>query len=87
MNQGNYLKELSTFIRSRFEVADDDPDFDMDVHLFDYGYIDSFGAVELTTFVEENFCIKITDTDLVVQSLNSINEIVDFVVKRKAGEI
>ena len=59
----------------------------MDVHLFDYGYIDSFGAVELTSFVENKFSIKISNSDLVIHPLNTINEIAEFVFKRRGGEI
>ena len=35
------LQALDAFVRSKFDVAADDPDFTNDVHLFDYGYLDS----------------------------------------------
>ena len=78
---------LERFIRLQFDVKPDDPDFSKHVHLFDYGYIDSFGAVELTSFVERTFDIKINDSDLIVHPLNTIDEIISFVIKSKAGEI
>jgi D-alanine--poly(phosphoribitol) ligase subunit 2 len=87
MDQEAVAKELETFIRAKYEVRDDDRDFDRDVHLFDYGYVDSFGAVALTSFVETTFGIKITDADLVIRPLNTINEISGFVVKRRKGEV
>lgn len=80
-------KVLESFIRERFEVPEDDPDFDREVHLFDYGYVDSFGAVELTRFVEETFGIQVKDSDFLVYPLNTITEIADFALKRKLGEI
>ena len=40
-------QELDGFIRSKFNVAGDDPNFGNDVHLFDHGYLDSFSAQEL----------------------------------------
>ena len=46
------VDQLRSFIQERFEVPETDPDFSNDVHLFDYGYVDSFGAVELNSFVE-----------------------------------
>jgi len=79
--------DLRVFVRDRFKVPDDDPDFNDDVHLFDYGYIDSFGAVELTAFVEKAFGAKITERDLVAFPLNTIREIATFVSRRNAGEI
>ncbi|HZQ47442.1 MAG TPA: acyl carrier protein [Verrucomicrobiae bacterium] len=79
--------ELRTFIRQKFKIPENDADFSDDVHLFDYGYIDSFGAVDLTTFVDSAFSTKITDSDLVAFPLNTIREIATFVSKRKNGTI
>jgi len=79
--------ELRAFIKSHFKVPDSDRDFTDEVHLFDYGYIDSFGAVELTSFLEQAFSVKVTESDLITFPLNSIREISTFVVKRKAGEL
>ena len=87
MEEAAVAEQLEAFIRERYDVSSDDPDFDRDVHLFDYGYIDSFGAVELNTFVEETFGIKVSDTDLMVHSLNTINEIATFITKRQASEV
>ena len=81
------VAELRTFIRANFKVPDSDRDFTDEVHLFDYGYIDSFGAVELTSFLEQAFSVKVTDSDLITFPLNSISEISTFIVKRKAGEL
>ena len=81
------VEELRTFIKTNFKVPDSDRDFNDEVHLFDYGYIDSFGALELTSFLEEAFSVKVTDSDLIAFPLNSIHEISTFVVKRKAGEL
>lgn len=87
MDPTKIAEELDAFIRSHYGIADDDTDFGPDVHLFDYGYVDSFGAVELTTFVESNFGIEISNTDLVVHPLNSIREISQFVVDRQEGKL
>ncbi len=87
MEINEIMTELRTFIRQQFKVPDNDPDFNDDVHLFDYGYIDSFGAVELTTFVKASLGTGITDSDLVAFPLNTIREIATFVSKRGKGEI
>jgi acyl carrier protein len=79
--------DLRAFIKAHFKVPDSDPDFNDEVHLFDYGYIDSFGAVELTSFLEQAFSVKVTESDLITFPLNSICELSTFVVKRKAGEL
>ena len=75
------------FIQNRFNVPREDADFNDDVHLFDYGYVDSFGAVDLNTYVQETFAIKVNQSDLIAFPLNTIQEIASFVAKRQAGEI
>jgi methoxymalonate biosynthesis acyl carrier protein len=77
---------IDEYIRRRFSVPADDADFNRDVHLFDYGYVDSFGAVDLTMFVESEFSVKISNEDMVVCPLTTINEIATFVDGRRRGE-
>ena len=79
------LTQLDGFVRSTFGVAADDPDFGPEVHLFDYGYLDSFGAQKLITHIESTYKIKISDDDLVKFPLNTLTEISRFVVDRQAG--
>lgn len=79
------LQALDAFVRSKFDVAADDPDFTNDVHLFDYGYLDSFGAQQLITHLESTYGIKISDNDLVKYPLNTLTEISKFVVDRQRG--
>lgn len=79
------LSEIDAFLRSKCEIADDDPDFGSDVHLFDYGYLDSFGAQELIEHIESTYKITIGNDDLVKYPLNTLNEISSFVVDRQTG--
>ena len=87
MTEDDAMKELRSFIRERFTIPENDVNFSDDVHLFDYGYVDSFGAVALIAFVEQNFSIKMKQTDLVAFPMNTIREISSFATKRKAGEL
>ena len=79
--------QIEAFIRDRFSVKQNDPDFNADVHIFDHGYVDSFGAVELTTFVEATFDVSISNSDLMLYSMNTVNQIASFVTRRKLKEI
>ena len=67
-------KTISDFITDKFEIGDD-PDFNNDVHLFNEGFVDSFGAVEIVAFVEDTFNIKITQKDITLYPMNTVNEI------------
>ena len=79
--------ELRDHIRQQYRVAPDDPDFSDEVHLYDYGYIDSFGAVQLIAFLESRFSVKFTDSDLAGVPLRTVQEFASFIVRRKNGEI
>jgi acyl carrier protein len=87
MESNEIIPLLRQFIRAQFKVPETDADFDDNVHLFDYGYVDSFGAVTLTSWVENTFGIRIKDTDMIAFPLNTVHEIASFVVRRRNGEI
>lgn len=72
---------LNEFIRDKFEIGDD-PDFTNDVHMFNEGFVDSFGAVEIIHFVEETYNIKITQRDITLYPMNTVNEIAAVVEKK-----
>lgn len=72
---------LNEFIREKFEIGDD-PYFTNDVHMFNEGFVDSFGAVEIIHFVEETYGIQITQRDITLFPMNTVNEIAK-VVKKK----
>jgi len=74
---------ISKFIKEKFEIGDD-PDFNNDVHMFNEGFVDSFGAVEIIHFIEETFNIEITQKDITLYPMNTVNEIAE-VVESKIG--
>ena len=80
-------RNLRAYIVQRFAVPSDDAEFTEDVHLFDYGYVDSFGAVELVEFVQDRFGVAVSQSDLMVYPMNTISEIATFVSLRQRGEL
>ena len=72
---------LRDYIRNEFEIGDD-PDFTDDVHLFDEVFVDSFNSVEIIHFVEETFEIKITQRDITLYPMNTINEIAEVISEK-----
>ncbi len=67
-------EKIFEFIREHFDIGDD-PDYTPDVHLFDEGFVDSLGAVEIIAFVEQEFDIKITQKDITLYPMNTVEEI------------
>ena len=68
------VTKIFEFVREHFDIGDD-PDYTPDVHLFDEGFVDSLGAVEIIAFVEEEFGIKITQKDITLYPMNTVEEI------------
>jgi len=48
--------------------------------------IDSTGVLELVGFLEEDFGIRIQDDELVPENLDTIDDIVQFVTRKRAAE-
>ena len=69
-------------IRRMGNISADDDEFNRDTHIFDYGYVDSFGAAELVTFTEQTFGISISDEDLAHRPLNTVNEMATYVLEK-----
>ncbi len=84
MNTDEIAAELRGFIRTRFGVPNEDPDFSDSVNLFDFGYVDSLGAAELMTFVAKRFEVRFDDADWVQRGLSTIDQIAAFVAERRA---
>lgn len=80
-------KALRDYIVERYAIPAGDADFTDDVHLFDYGYVDSFGAVDLVSFVQQAFGIKVSQADMIAYPMNTINEIAMFASLRQKGEL
>jgi acyl carrier protein len=75
-------EQLEAFIRKAGEVADDDPGFGRDVHVFEAGYLDSLGVVRVIDHLESSFGIEFTDEELFDQRFTTIDGISDIVSAR-----
>ena len=75
MERDAISKKLEEFIRDRFQVTATDKHFSRDVHLFEEGYVDSVGVVELIAFVEANFDVEFPDDFLFSEEFTRINGI------------
>lgn len=50
--------------------------------VFKEGFLDSMAFIVLITFLEDEFKIKTSDSDLIEENFESINAITDFVLKK-----
>ena len=82
MEQSVIAADIEGFIRTRFSIGDDE-DLTRDVNLFDYGFIDSMEATEIIVFLEERFNVEITQKDIILYPMNTINEIAGIVMGKQ----
>jgi len=53
-----------------------------DTSFLDDGIIDSTGVLELVTFIEENFKIRVDDEELIPENLDSIDNITGYLERK-----
>ena len=63
---------IEEYIRIQFKISTTDPVFSREVDLFERGYIDSVGFVELLEFLRAEFGVEIPDEDLLSDDFSSI---------------
>ena len=85
--QDDIAAKIRGFVESRQRVAPDDPAFHLDVHLFEAGYIDSIGMVELVAFVEETFEITLDEEQLFSDDFTTLRGIAGIVMEALAGRV
>lgn len=66
---------VERFVRTHFRVLDTDPGFHRDAHLYEGGFVDSAGVVELIAFVESTFDVTLEDEDMFSDEFTTINGI------------
>lgn len=80
----NVQQRVRQFVLENFYVTDPAELAD-DASLIQGGWIDSTGMLEVITFVEEEFGIKISDTEMVPENLDAIERIAAFVARKRAS--
>ncbi len=76
--------EIRAFLATNFFLGDDPAGISGSSSLIDAGIIDSTGVLELVGFLEETFEIRIEDADLIPENLDSIDNIVGFVERKRS---
>ncbi len=56
-----------------------------DEALISSGLIDSFSLVDIALFVEDNFDVRIDDTELNADTFDTLNELAELIIDRQDG--
>ena len=71
--------KVKEFIIENFMIDSSSDQLDHDQSFLESGIIDSTGMLELVSFIEETFDIKIEDGELIPDNLDSVNNVVKFI--------
>ncbi len=72
-----YVSDKLLFGRTEVELKGD-------TSFLESGIIDSTGVLELVSFLEEQFKVKVDDEDLIPANLDSVDAIIRFVESKRA---
>jgi acyl carrier protein len=79
----NYSKEIRDFIVAKL-LFGDPTSLQDDVSFLDSGVVDSTGMLELISFVEEKYRIKVSDEEMIRENFDSVERLNRFVAKKLA---
>jgi acyl carrier protein len=77
--------ELRQFVVDNFLMGDATALLEDSESLMDTGVIDSTGMLEIVMFLEQHFELKIKDRELVPENLDSVNNLVQFVLRKQSA--
>lgn len=78
--QDQIQQPITKFLSSHFRI--DFAKVNEQTDLFQEGLIDSFGFVELVSFLEKTFSIRFDEKEFTTNSLNTVSNIVSTVKKK-----
>jgi len=70
---------IREFVRRNLAVFGDEVAFGDHDNIFALGLVDSFFAIQLIAFIEEEFGMKVADSDLDIANFHSVSRIASFV--------
>ena len=79
-------KKFIVFIKNKFLLGDTSKVPNDDDSFLEKGIIDSTGVLELVSFIEDTFNIRVEDEELVPNNLDSLNNLTSY-VKKKIGYV
>lgn len=77
--------QIRNFIVENFLFGDTSNGFDNSDSLLEKGIIDSTGVLELVSFIEENYGIKVEDEELIPENLDSVVFVSAYITRKQSA--
>ena len=82
-NENETKQQIREFVIENFLMGDAAAMLKDGESFLETGTIDSTGVLEVVTFLESHFNIKVEDKDLVPENLDSVDNLAKYVQRRK----
>jgi acyl carrier protein len=81
-NKHQLRSEIRQFVLDELLLGDTASMLDDDESFLETGTIDSSGVLEVVMFLEHTFQLNVQDRELVPENLDSVNRLVQFVMRK-----
>lgn len=85
IEEGAVAASIRAYIANEFLLGAGDS-FEDDSPLVEGGVVDSMGIMEIVDFIEDEFGVRVAQSDLVTANLGSVTQMSAFVVQKLASE-
>jgi acyl carrier protein len=87
MENKDIAEELLNYIYGSNPVAEQHRPLPMDQSLYEMGVLDSFGVVELVSFIESHWNIEILDAEITKEKFGGINKMARLIGEKLAAKL
>ena len=86
MHRTIFAQQVRSFLAENYLFGQDDK-LEDDTSFLDAGIIDSTGVLQMITFLEKTFGIRVTDEELTPDNLDSISNISAYLTRKPNGRL
>ncbi|MBP7780153.1 MAG: acyl carrier protein [Burkholderiaceae bacterium] len=79
-------QQVRNYILENFLFTNDASALANDVSFLEKGIVDSTGVLEMILFLEQEFAIKVADSEMVPENLDTVGNIVHYVQSKHVGK-
>ena len=74
---------IRKYVLENYLFTDDDSELDDNDSFLEKGILDSTGILEIINLIEETFSLKVEDDEMIPENLDSVNNIVAYIGRKK----
>jgi acyl carrier protein len=87
MRHKDIVSELLNYIYTTNPFAEERKPLPLDESLYELGILDSFGVIELVTFIENQWSIQILDSEITKEKFGGINRMARLIAEKTAAKV